>query len=213
MPRRFFETTTGNSAEQPILSEDEAGEPKSRKRRLATTFVFTTIFFAGASLAAVAGDQLSRYEAGTPVGRPRRPTPRRRSRSGTAAALLSPRGRSSGGRRNGSGRGHCSCGGSCTGGNHRQTRLLRQSPRGRHGLRRPARRTASDSADDRRHHAPTAAAPLPARASTGKAGNGGKSGRSARARAARVPRRAAAEDRSRHRRPRSRARMMQPRSG
>jgi hypothetical protein len=31
------------------------------RRRLATTLVFTTLFFAGGSLAAVAGDQLSRY--------------------------------------------------------------------------------------------------------------------------------------------------------
>jgi hypothetical protein len=38
--------------------EGESGEPKSRKRRLAITLTFTTIFFAGASFAAVAGDQL-----------------------------------------------------------------------------------------------------------------------------------------------------------
>src|SRR5439155_19198316 len=44
---------------RPDPSEIESGEPKSRKRRLATTLVFTTIFFAGASFAAVAGDQLT----------------------------------------------------------------------------------------------------------------------------------------------------------
>jgi hypothetical protein len=44
--------------------EERSAEPKSRRRRLATTLAFTTLFFAGASIAAVAGDQLSRYEAG-----------------------------------------------------------------------------------------------------------------------------------------------------
>jgi hypothetical protein len=43
---------------RPDPDQGTSGEPKSRKRRLATTLVFTTIFFAGASLAAVAGDQL-----------------------------------------------------------------------------------------------------------------------------------------------------------
>jgi len=62
MPRRFFRKDNWEFGGADAPSEDQP-EPK-RKRRLATTFVFTTIFFAGASLAAVAGDQLSRYEAG-----------------------------------------------------------------------------------------------------------------------------------------------------
>lgn len=61
MPRRFSRTDRweyGGSR----APEDESGEtraPKSRKRRLAMTLVWTTLFFAGASIAAVAGDQLS----------------------------------------------------------------------------------------------------------------------------------------------------------
>ncbi|MDX6412889.1 MAG: hypothetical protein QOH23_299 [Gaiellaceae bacterium] len=43
---------------RPDPDQGTPGKPKSRKRRLAITLVFTTIFFAGASLAAVAGDQL-----------------------------------------------------------------------------------------------------------------------------------------------------------
>jgi hypothetical protein len=62
MPRRFFRKDNWEFGGADAPSEDQP-EPK-RKRRLATTFVFTTIFFAGASLAAVAGDQLSRYESG-----------------------------------------------------------------------------------------------------------------------------------------------------
>ena len=62
MPRRFFRKNNWEFGGADAPAEDQT-EPK-RKRRLATTFVFTTIFFAGASLAAVAGDQLSRYEAG-----------------------------------------------------------------------------------------------------------------------------------------------------
>ncbi len=45
-------------------AEDQSGKPKSRKRRLATTFVFTMVFFAGASLAAVAGNRFSASIAG-----------------------------------------------------------------------------------------------------------------------------------------------------
>ncbi len=62
MPRRFIRKDNwefGGTAP----SSEESGEPKSRKRRLATTLAFTTLFFAGASLAAVAGDQLSPYIA------------------------------------------------------------------------------------------------------------------------------------------------------
>jgi hypothetical protein len=64
MPRRFFRNDSWEFGGADAPSEDQPGEPKSRKRRLATTLAFTTLFFAGASLAAVAGDQLSRYEAG-----------------------------------------------------------------------------------------------------------------------------------------------------
>jgi hypothetical protein len=61
MPRRFIRNQDWEFGGRPGPGEDETGEPKSRKRRLATTLVFTTLFFSGASLAAVAGDQLSPY--------------------------------------------------------------------------------------------------------------------------------------------------------
>jgi len=57
MPRRFIRRENWEFGGAPPGSE-ETIEPRSRKRRLASTLVFTTIFFAGASLAAVAGDQL-----------------------------------------------------------------------------------------------------------------------------------------------------------
>jgi hypothetical protein len=56
MPRRFTRNDNWDFGGKPGPGEEETGEPKSRKRRLATTFVFTTLFFAGASLAAVAGN-------------------------------------------------------------------------------------------------------------------------------------------------------------
>jgi len=59
MPRRFIRRNNWEFGGQSAPEEGESGEPKSRKRRLATTLVFTTVFFAGASLAAVAGNQLS----------------------------------------------------------------------------------------------------------------------------------------------------------
>src|SRR5207244_12540043 len=59
MPRRFIRRDNWEFGGQPTPAEGTSGEPKSRKRRLATTLVFTTIFFAGASLAAVAGNQFS----------------------------------------------------------------------------------------------------------------------------------------------------------
>jgi len=62
MPRRFIRRDNWEfGGTQP--APEESREPKSRKRRLATTLAFTTLFFAGASLAAVAGDQLSPYIA------------------------------------------------------------------------------------------------------------------------------------------------------
>lgn len=64
MPRRFFRNDSWEFGGAGAPSEEQPTEPKSRKRRLATTLAFTTLFFGGASLAAVAGDQLSRYEAG-----------------------------------------------------------------------------------------------------------------------------------------------------
>jgi hypothetical protein len=57
MPRRFIRRENWEFGGAPPGSE-ETTEPRSRKRRLVSTLVFTTIFFAGASLAAVAGDQL-----------------------------------------------------------------------------------------------------------------------------------------------------------
>jgi hypothetical protein len=59
MPRRFIRRDNWEFGGQPTPAEGTSGEPKSRKRRLATTLVFTTLFFAGASLAAVAGNQFS----------------------------------------------------------------------------------------------------------------------------------------------------------
>ena len=57
MPRRFIRRESWEFGGAPPGSE-ETKEPRSRKRRLVSTLVFTTIFFSGASLAAVAGDQL-----------------------------------------------------------------------------------------------------------------------------------------------------------
>jgi hypothetical protein len=59
MPRRFIRKNNWEFGGPPAPEEGESGEPKSRKRRLATTLVFSTLFFAGASLAAVAGNQMS----------------------------------------------------------------------------------------------------------------------------------------------------------
>jgi hypothetical protein len=58
MPRWFTRSDNWDFGGKPD-PDDEPREPKSRKRRLATAFVFTVVFFAGASLAAVAGDRLS----------------------------------------------------------------------------------------------------------------------------------------------------------
>jgi hypothetical protein len=63
MPPRFTRKDSWEFGGGSIPTEQESGEPKPKRRRLATTLVFTTIFFAGASLAAVAGDQLSPYLA------------------------------------------------------------------------------------------------------------------------------------------------------
>jgi hypothetical protein len=59
MPRRFIRRNNWEFGGQPAPEEGKSGEPKSKKRRLATTLVFTTLFFAGASLAAVAGNQIT----------------------------------------------------------------------------------------------------------------------------------------------------------
>src|SRR4051812_32162884 len=59
MPRRFIRRENWEFGGQPGPAEGESGEPKSKKRRLATTFIFTTLFFTGASLAALAGNQMS----------------------------------------------------------------------------------------------------------------------------------------------------------
>jgi hypothetical protein len=58
MPRWFSRNDSWDFGGKPG-PEDESREPKSRRRRLAIAFVFTVVFFAGASLAAVAGDRLS----------------------------------------------------------------------------------------------------------------------------------------------------------
>jgi hypothetical protein len=59
MPRWFSRNDNWDFGGTPDPVEDEAVTPKSRKRRLAMTFVFTVLFFAGASLAAVAGSTFS----------------------------------------------------------------------------------------------------------------------------------------------------------
>ena len=59
MPRWFIRNDNWDFGGKPDPTEGEAGEPKSRKRRLALTFVFTLVFFAGASFAAVAGSKFS----------------------------------------------------------------------------------------------------------------------------------------------------------
>jgi hypothetical protein len=59
MPRWFTRNDNWDFGGKPTPDEAESGEPKGRKRRLAATFVFTTLFFAGASLTAVAGNLFS----------------------------------------------------------------------------------------------------------------------------------------------------------
>jgi hypothetical protein len=59
MPRWFTRNDNWDFGGKPGPDEPATGEPKRRKRRLATTFVFTTLFFAGASIAAVAGNLMS----------------------------------------------------------------------------------------------------------------------------------------------------------
>jgi hypothetical protein len=59
MPRWFTRNENWDFGGRPDPAEDAAREPKSRKRRLALTFVFTLVFFAGASFAAVAGSKFS----------------------------------------------------------------------------------------------------------------------------------------------------------
>jgi hypothetical protein len=59
MPRWFTRNDNWDFGGKPDPDEARSAEPKRRKRRLATTFVFTTLFFAGASLAAVAGNVFS----------------------------------------------------------------------------------------------------------------------------------------------------------
>ena len=59
MPRRFIRKNNWEFGGQSAPEEGVSGDPKSKKRRLATTLVFTTLFFAGASFAAVAGNQIT----------------------------------------------------------------------------------------------------------------------------------------------------------
>jgi hypothetical protein len=67
MPRWFTRNDNWDFGGKPSPEEAKSGEPKRRKRRLATTFVFTTLFFAGASLAAVAGNLMSAQIAEDPA--------------------------------------------------------------------------------------------------------------------------------------------------
>jgi hypothetical protein len=59
MPRWFTRNENWDFGGKPDPSEDEARKPASHKRRLALSFVFTLVFFAGASFAAVAGSKFS----------------------------------------------------------------------------------------------------------------------------------------------------------
>src|SRR4051794_9583359 len=59
MPRWFTRNDNWDFGGKPDPDDAPSGEPKGRKRRLATTFVFTALFFAGASFAAVAGNRFS----------------------------------------------------------------------------------------------------------------------------------------------------------
>ena len=59
MPRSFTRNENWDFGGRPDPAEGEAREPKSRKRRLALTFVFTLVFFAGASFAATVVASLS----------------------------------------------------------------------------------------------------------------------------------------------------------
>jgi len=69
MPRWFTRNDNWDFGGKPDPDEAASREPKRRKRRLATTFVFTAMFFAGASLAAVAGNVFSASVAqDTPLG-------------------------------------------------------------------------------------------------------------------------------------------------
>src|SRR6266540_5202256 len=56
MPRWFTRNENWDFGGKPDPTAEQPGEPKSRKRRLATTFVFTIVFFAGASFAAIGGN-------------------------------------------------------------------------------------------------------------------------------------------------------------
>jgi hypothetical protein len=67
MPRWFTRNENWDFGGKPSPDEAQSGEPKRRKRRLATTFAFTTLFFAGASLAAVAGNLMSAQIAEDPT--------------------------------------------------------------------------------------------------------------------------------------------------
>jgi hypothetical protein len=58
MPRWFTRNDNWDFGGKPD-SDDQTRAPKSHKRRLATTFVFTVLFFAGASLAAFGGNLMN----------------------------------------------------------------------------------------------------------------------------------------------------------
>lgn len=70
MPRRFIRSDSWEFGDAPADPADVSETPKPRKRRLAATLVFTTVFFSGASLAAVAGDKLAYVAGDTPASAP-----------------------------------------------------------------------------------------------------------------------------------------------
>ena len=66
MPRRFFRSDSWEFGDVTADPTDAGETPKPRKRRLAATLIFTTVFFSGASLAAVAGDKLAYVASDSP---------------------------------------------------------------------------------------------------------------------------------------------------
>jgi hypothetical protein len=70
MPRRFIRSDSWEFGDAPAGPADVSETPKPRKRRLAATLVFATVFFSGASLAAVAGDKLAYVAGDTPASAP-----------------------------------------------------------------------------------------------------------------------------------------------
>jgi hypothetical protein len=63
MPRRNSHSDSWEFGGAPPLAETAAPKPKPRMRRAATTLAFTALFFSGAAITAVAGDNFSHMSA------------------------------------------------------------------------------------------------------------------------------------------------------